>query len=338
MDIRALAHGLDVPFDVTVHDYYAICPQINLLPWRHSLYCGEPDVAGCNSCIAHRSSCGARDIITWRSERAWQFREADRVFCPSQDVLARLQGHGLAENAVLAPHEPVEAGPWPLRIVTPGTGKMRIAVLGTLVNHKGARTVASVAEMADPNTIEIHLIGQTDGPFSERALTRIKVTGPYQDADLAGLIETTAPHLIWFPAVWPETYSYTLSAAINTGLPVAATRIGAHTERLEGRPYTWLADIATSPAAWIKLFDDVRGCLETKRPDRAAPRRKSRISMARTTFETPLYRVRVVVAFCLRSHASRSCLSVLISAFQRPAPIFVCCNRYIIHQLLETSK
>ncbi|MEA2739792.1 MAG: hypothetical protein QOH05_3099, partial [Acetobacteraceae bacterium] len=28
MDIRALIHRLDVPFDVTVHDYYAICPQI----------------------------------------------------------------------------------------------------------------------------------------------------------------------------------------------------------------------------------------------------------------------------------------------------------------------
>jgi GT2 family glycosyltransferase/glycosyltransferase involved in cell wall biosynthesis len=273
MDIRALAQGLGVPFDVTVHDYYAICPQINLLPWRHSLYCGEPDVAGCNSCIAHRSSGGARDIITWRSERAWQFREADRVFCPSQDVLTRLQRHGLAEQAVLAPHEPAEAGPWPVCITTPSTGKMRIAVLGTLVNHKGARTVASVAEMADPKTIEIHLIGHTDGPFSERALKRMKVTGPYDDADLSGLIETTAPHLIWFPAVWPETYSYTLSAAIDMGLPVAATRIGAHTERLEGRPYTWLADIATSPGNWIKLFGEIRTRLEAKHRDRATSRR-----------------------------------------------------------------
>src|ERR1700712_488630 len=68
MDIRSLVRRLDLPLDVTVHDYYAICPQINLLPWRHSLYCGEPDIAGCNACIAHRSSHGARDILTWRSE------------------------------------------------------------------------------------------------------------------------------------------------------------------------------------------------------------------------------------------------------------------------------
>ena len=35
-----------------------------------------------------------------------------------------------------------------------------------------------------------------------------------------------------FPAQWPETYSYTLTAAINAGLPIVATRIGAFTERL----------------------------------------------------------------------------------------------------------
>ena len=102
---------------------------------------------------------------------------------------------------------------------------MRIAVLGTLVNHKGARTIASVAEMADPNRIEIHLIGRTEGPFSGRALTRMKLTGPYNDADLAGLIETTAPHLIWFPAVWPETYSYTLSTAIEAGIDSFAAAV-----------------------------------------------------------------------------------------------------------------
>ena len=57
LDVRALLHRLGVPFDVTVHDYFAICPQVNLLPWLQGAYCGEPDVADCNACIANRSSC-----------------------------------------------------------------------------------------------------------------------------------------------------------------------------------------------------------------------------------------------------------------------------------------
>ena len=266
MDIRALIRELDVPFDVTVHDYYPICPQINLLPWRHGLYCGEPDVAGCNACIANRSSHGARDILTWRAEHAWQFKDAARVLCPSLDVLSRLQRHGLAANAVFAPHESVEATPWKLHTPPLDGGKIRIAVLGTLVDHKGGRTVASVAEMVDPKTTEIHLIGHIDGPFSEAARKRMKITGRYDDADLPDLIETIAPHLIWFPAVWPETFSYTVSAAINAGIPIAATRIGAHTERLTGRPSTWLADIDTSPLAWVRLFGEIHDALRNSPP------------------------------------------------------------------------
>ncbi len=266
MDMRALISRLGVPFDLTVHDYYALCPQINLLPWRDSLYCGEPDVAGCNACIANRPSHGARDIITWRGQHAWPFHEAERVLCPAQDVITRLRRYGLAGNAILAPHEPVEAAPWPMRIPPLGQGKLRIAVLGTLVNHKGARTVASVAELADPKAIEVHLVGDIDGPFPASALKRMKVTGRYHEADLPALIAAAAPHVIWFPAALPETFSYTLSAAIAAGAPIAATRIGAHQERLAGRPYTWLSDVATSPPAWIALFEQIRGRLAQAPP------------------------------------------------------------------------
>jgi GT2 family glycosyltransferase/glycosyltransferase involved in cell wall biosynthesis len=274
IDVRTLVHRLGVPFDLTVHDYYAICPQINLLPWRHSLYCGEPDIAGCNDCIAHRGSNGALDIVSWRAGHAWQFQEADRVLCPSQDVVARLQRYDLAENAVLAPHEAVAAGPWPVRITPPVDGPMRIAVLGTLVNHKGARTVAAVVETADPRLFEFHLIGHTDGPFSQLALQRMRVTGRYDDSELAGLIETVSPHVIWFPAAWPETFSYTLSAAINAGIAVAATRIGSHSERLEGRPYSWLTDVATSYSGWIDLFGEIRKHLMGEMTSGGAPPRR----------------------------------------------------------------
>ena len=150
MDIRALIHRLDVPFDMSPHDYYSVCPQINLLPWRHSLYCGMPDVAGCNACIANRSSNGARDIITWRAEQAWQLKEAARVLCPSRDVSVRLGQLGFVANTVVAPYDGVPPGRWPLRIVPPKDGPMRIAVLGTQVDHKGGRTLASIAELVDP--------------------------------------------------------------------------------------------------------------------------------------------------------------------------------------------
>lgn len=257
LDLRSLVRRLNVPFDTTVHDYFAICPQINLLPRRQGLYCGEPDVGDCNACIA-RFSHGAQDIITWRAQYAWTFQDAERVLCPSKDTLIRIKHYHPASRLVFAPHESVAAARWPLQARSPGTGKLRIAVLGMLADHKGGRSVAAAAMLAKARQFEFHLIGDLDGPLPEPALQRLMVTGRYDEADLPALIETIAPHVIWFPMVWPETYSYTLSAAIASGIPIVATRIGAMPERLAKRPYTWLADISTSPADWIALFEQVR--------------------------------------------------------------------------------
>ncbi|HEY8290473.1 MAG TPA: glycosyl transferase, partial [Acetobacteraceae bacterium] len=252
LDVRALIKRLDVPFDVTVHDYFALCPQINLLPWRHGVYCGEPDIDGCNACIAHCASHNARDIVTWRMEHAWLFHDADRVLCPSVDVLKRLQRYGLAERAQVAPHEAVRAGNWPIRPPRLGKGeRLRVAVLGTLVQHKGGRAVSALAALAGGKTIDIHLIGHIDGNFPAEARRNMAVTGEYEPDDLPDLIASVNPHVIWFPMAWPETYSYTLTAAINAGVAIAAPEIGAFPERLAGRPLTWLADFAVAPQGWV---------------------------------------------------------------------------------------
>ncbi|MGA8194814.1 MAG: glycosyltransferase, partial [Acetobacteraceae bacterium] len=103
LDVRSLLHRLGVPFDVTVHDYFAICPQVNLLPWMQGAYCGEPGPAFCNACIADRPSHGSRDIVSWRRDNAWQFLEADRVFCPSEDVRTRLARYGYDARAIVVP-------------------------------------------------------------------------------------------------------------------------------------------------------------------------------------------------------------------------------------------
>ncbi len=272
LDIRGLIHRLGVPFDVTVHDYFAICPQINLLPWRHSLYCGEPDIAGCNACIFHCASYGARDIVTWRMDHAWLFRDAARVLCPSADVLDRLQRYGLADRALVAPHEGVPGGEWPL--CPPGLAegeRLRVAILGTLAEHKGARSVAAVIPLAARSGIEIHLIGYIDGNFPDAARKRLKITGRYKEPDLAGLIAQIRPHIVWFPMSWPETYSYTLSAAIEAGAAIAAPRLGAFPERLAGRPLSWLADAATTPQQWVDLFATIADAIRAPLPP-PAPR------------------------------------------------------------------
>ncbi len=266
LDVRALLHRLGMPFDVTVHDYFAICPQVNLLPWLQGSYCGEPDAATCNTCIAQRPSYGSRDIVSWRRGNAWQFIEADRVICPSEDVRERLARYRFDRQAIVVPHEPVTGGPWPVSPPTLGKSRgLRVAVIGVLANQKGALAVMTVASAADPADLSIHVIGYAEQDLPEPLAERIAMTGEYAEADLPALLAKVKPHVVWFPAQWPETYSYTLSAAIDAGLPIVASRIGAFPERLEGRPLTWLVDPEASTEEWLAVFAEVRNELTRQR-------------------------------------------------------------------------
>jgi GT2 family glycosyltransferase/glycosyltransferase involved in cell wall biosynthesis len=268
LDVRALIHELGVKFDVTVHDYFAICPQVTLLPRTSGAYCGEPGPDGCDACIASRPSHGATDILSWRLRWRWLFREAAQVIGPSEDALGRLRRYGLGSNAHVVPHEPVLPGPWPMRPSVRLGKQLRIAVLGTLANHKGAHVVASVAMAADPARLKIQLIGHTEEGFPDAAHARMEISGPYREAELPALLAKYRPHAIWFPVPWPETYSYTLSAAIDAGLPIVVSEIGAFPERLAGRPLTWLIPPSMDPAAWLAVFDTVAGTLrENARPE-----------------------------------------------------------------------
>ncbi len=292
LDVRSLLHRLGVPFDVTVHDYFAICPQVNLLPWTQDAYCGEPGPAFCNACIADRPSHGSRDIASWRRGNAWQFLEADRVICPSEDVRKRLGRYGYAARAIVVPHEPVAGGPWPL--VPPAFGRsrrLRVAVIGVLANQKGALAVMSMAEAADPAELSIHVIGYAEPELQAGLPECIEVTGEYAAADLPALLAKLKPHVVWFPAQWPETYSYTLSAAIDAGLPIVASRIGAFPERLAGRPLTWLVGPAASTEEWRAVFEQARVELMGRRKLPAGKPRKS---------AADFYRDRVCARACRR--------------------------------------
>jgi hypothetical protein len=167
---------------------------------------------------------------------------------------------------MVVPHEPVVSERWPIAPTTLGnSGRLRVALLGVLANHKGAVAVMSVASTADAASLSLHLIGYAEQPLPEPLARRIAMTGKYADGELPALLAKVKPHVVWFPAQGPESYSYTLSAAIDAGLPIVATRIGAFPERLAGRPSTWLVDPEASTEAWLATFAEVRRALERQR-------------------------------------------------------------------------
>lgn len=260
--LQPLLDRLGAPFDLTIHDYFSICPQINLLPTPASRYCGEPDAATCNACIAGRPQHGAANITDWRMRHAWLLNEAERVICPSGDARDRIARYFPHARLIAVPHEVVAQASWRVQPTPQQPGEpVRIGVIGVIARHKGLDALAAAIEAADPREFQFVVIGSCDPKLPRHLRHRVEETGPYKEADLPGLLKAARLHVAWFPATWPETYSYTLSAAINAELPIVAPALGAFPERLTGRPFTWLVQPTRDGAAVLTMFVAVRAKL-----------------------------------------------------------------------------
>ena len=60
----------------------------------------------------------------------------------------------------------------------------------------------------------------------------VTLSGRYLETEAAQKLAALEPHAVWLPSIWPETYSYTLSLALEAGYPVFAFDIGAIARRL----------------------------------------------------------------------------------------------------------
>ena len=59
----------------------------------------------------------------------------------------------------------------------------------------------------------------------------VYLLGRYDDAAVLARIDAADPDLVFLPSTWPETYCYTLSAALQSGRPVAVFDLGAQARR-----------------------------------------------------------------------------------------------------------
>ncbi|WP_435106108.1 glycosyltransferase [Arhodomonas sp. AD133] len=252
-----LAEILDVPLDFTCHDHYPICPQANLAD-ELGEYCGEPDEEGCARCLALRPGPWGLDIRAWREQFHQWLRRADRVFVPSRDIKRRLAGYLPDIELTLLPHpEPARDLSRPVHVApaTPPRGdgeEVRALVLGVMNPAKGAYLLGRCAWDARHRKLPLafHVIGWFETPLAGMDQLPISVTGAYERDALPALIDQAQADVILLPSRAPESWSYTLSEALATGLPLVAPNRGAFPERLEGVERAVIVDPDSSPTQW----------------------------------------------------------------------------------------
>lgn len=216
-----------------LHDYYSMCPAINLMNHR-GVYCHGASEKICDQCIPDNRSNACPEYESgsiWRKNWGDFLEECDEVCAFSNDT-ARLfqQVYPTVLNLTVNPHKPHTLPPVNKRKKT--TDTFNIGLLGVLCFNKGLEVVKKLVRYIEENdlNVRVKLIGvsdeEIDSPF-------FSSTGRYVLDQLPGLTMENDIDVFLIASIWPETFSYTTSEIISMGMPVAVFPIGAPAERVK---------------------------------------------------------------------------------------------------------
>lgn len=249
--IYELVARIGVPYDVHVHDYASFCPRISLVGGG-GRYCGEPDVRGCEVCVADNGRLineiiGIQDL---RDRSAGFLAKARHVVAPSRDAAARMRRQFPDIDVVTRPHD-VDAAlpaPTPPRI---RDGVCRVCVAGAIGQHKGYDILLACARDAAARALHLEFVVVGDTIDDDRLFATgcVFVTGTYDAAEAVPLIRAQGASLGFLPSIWPETWALTLTELWGAGLFVAAFDFGAPAERIRETGRGFVLPLGLSPVA-----------------------------------------------------------------------------------------
>jgi glycosyltransferase involved in cell wall biosynthesis len=248
------------PYHVILHDYYLLAPNPHLMS-ADGRFVGD-DHLDDDECLRVATALwGVCDIslAAWRAKARWLLAGARRVLAPSHDLAARYRRVYPELSFQVEPHfEDPRPETVPVRLLPCASGEpLRVVLLGYLQPHKGGPVLKRCAQLARIRgaPLEFYLLGQIAGDELDDT---VWMSGAYQPDELPRLLREINPHLAWFPAQCPESYSYTLSEAMQAGLPILASALGAFPERLAGRPWSWLYPWDAMPEVWLDRLLEIR--------------------------------------------------------------------------------
>ncbi|MNS16307.1 Glycosyl transferase family 2 [compost metagenome] len=210
----------------SAHDYFQICPTINLLRLPDSTsFCEvEQNRDACNSCLNRKPGFEQNSIQQYRRRTLSFLQTFDTILFPS-DAMARYfeLGFGddwlsLRDRAKVLNHDLAHL----LALESPTEQPPReksLVFVGAIGIHKGSLLLLEALPMLISHGYSVEILGSIH-PKS-KALLGVPVT-PYETPEeLKQLLDERNPAIVAFPATWAETYCY----AFYEGILLAANAV-----------------------------------------------------------------------------------------------------------------
>ena len=276
MRLLPLLHRLGLPYDVTLHDTYFLTPNPMFVHAK-----GARSRPGLDRAMQDAMSeplngplPDETTLAGWCESFAPVLRGAGRLIAPSQFIARTFQSFHPELRIMVAPNLETERLGLPLDVPPLGPdGVMTVAVLGDISPHKGLSNLMRCAIRARVRGLPLQFVVIGSGTIEPMLRSAgIAVHGAYDDDSLPRLLQRYRAHAIWYPYLAPESYNYTLTVGLLSGLPIAATDAGCFPERLAGAPQAIVLPVETEADSWLGSFEQIRARIAAGGVDSAPAR------------------------------------------------------------------
>ncbi len=260
-----IAKALGLRVVISLHDYYLLCPEYNLITPEYRR-CGkaraEAADAECLRCLSvkytHHGEGFGIDLAAYADERHALLRRvletADELVAPTafvQQQFERAFGVETAGRIRVIGHgvEISRRSPRPTPIA-----KLRVGFLGNLTDRKGGYVLLDVARRLRTEAVRFEVFGGITRELQTHAESAgLVLHGNYTRGELPGLLQKV--DLIVIASVWDETFCLTVSEAQAMGVPVLAVQAGGIAERVSDGSTGWLVPPGDAKALADKLLE-----------------------------------------------------------------------------------
>ncbi len=229
-----------IPYFITLHDYWWLCPNAQLLTNYDNSLCDGPSKLhlNCARCALARSGYPnlwavvptLAPLLTWRDHKLRQTLSAAKmIIAPSPFVRSWYASHRIPKNHIqVIPHGIAP----PPDILSSYTIKppIRFTYIGGLSWQKGVHIlIEAFRGVRGPAELWIAGDEQADPPYvislKERASPNVHFLGRLSHKGVWELLQQV--HAVVIPSLWHETFSLIAHEALAAQRPVIASQVGA---------------------------------------------------------------------------------------------------------------
>jgi glycosyltransferase involved in cell wall biosynthesis len=250
---KGLALSGDFRIIVTIHDYYFLTPNWTFSK-SHSEFHEFPKDLSELDFINREYDSGVTS--TWGSAREWisMLDNVDLIIYPSQSAFNDFSGFVNNSNHVIALHPEF---PYPELYPDRNSDNnadietfTRVGVFGDLGPHKGTELLKQIIGES-PTNITFVGFGRANPDVIELF---DEWCGTYEQNEIVRLLHVNSVDVLLLPMQIHETYSYSLSEALRSGLRIVASNIPIFNERAGHRRKVSLVNLDDDPKAWINAL------------------------------------------------------------------------------------